>query len=129
MDHGKLTRNIVVGMILGILLGSIVFSIGLSDEHPIMVYLVDGILDIGGKVFVISLKLLVVPLVFVSLACGASNLGDTAGMGRIGGKTIGLYLLTTAIAISLALLAATLINPGKDINLSSNAQFLASESP
>ena len=129
MDHQKLTRNIVIGMTLGILLGSIIFSFGLSDDHPLMVYVVDGLLDIGGKVFVISLKLLVVPLVFVSLACGASNLGDSASMGRIGIKTIGLYLLTTAVAITLALFAATLINPGQGINLTSDAQFLVNESP
>ena len=129
MDHQKLTRNIVLGMTLGILLGSIIFSFGFSDDHLLMVYVVDGLLDIGGKVFVISLKLLVVPLVFVSLACGASNLGDSASMGRIGIKTIGLYLMTTAVAITLALLAATLINPGQGINLTSDAQFLANESP
>ena len=129
MDHQKLTRNIVVGMTLGILLGSVIFSFGLNDDHPLMLYVVDGLLDIGGKVFVISLKLLVVPLVFVSLACGASNLGDSASMGRIGIKTIGLYLLTTAVAITLALFVATLINPGQGINLTSDAQFLANESP
>ena len=129
MDHQKLTRNIVLGMTLGLLLGSIIFSFGFNDDHPLMVYVVDGLLDIGGKVFVISLKLLVVPLVFVSLACGASNLGDSASMGRIGIKTIGLYLMTTAVAITLALLAATLINPGQGINLTSDAQFLANESP
>ena len=129
MDHQKLTRNIVVGMTLGILLGSVIFSFGLNDDHPLMLYVVDWLLDIGGKVFVISLKLLVVPLVFVSLACGASNLGDSASMGRIGIKTIGLYLLTTAVAITLALFVATLINPGQGINLTSDAQFLANESP
>ena len=129
MDHQKLTRNIVVGMTLGILLGSVIFSFGLNDDHPLMLYVVDGLLDIGGKVFVISLKLLVVPLVFVSLTCGASNLGDSASMGRIGIKTIGLYLLTTAVAITLALFVATLINPGQGINLTSDAQFLANESP
>ncbi|MFT4719170.1 MAG: Na+/H+-dicarboxylate symporter [Candidatus Azotimanducaceae bacterium] len=129
MEHNKLTRNIIVGMVLGILLGSIIYSFGLSDEHPIMVYLVDGALDIGGKVFVISLKLLVVPLVFVSLACGASNLGDNASMGRIGAKTVGLYLMTTAIAITLALGVAIMVDPGQGINLTSDAQYIAKESP
>ena len=117
MEHHKLTRNILIGMVLGILLGSIVFSMGLADDHPLLVYVIDGLFDLGGKIFVISLKLLVVPLVFVSLACGASNLGDNASMGRIGAKTVGLYMLTTAIAITLGLMAATIVDPGKGINL------------
>ena len=129
MEHHKLTRNILIGMVLGILLGSIVFSMGLADDHPLLVYIIDGLFDLGGKIFVISLKLLVVPLVFVSLACGASNLGDNASMGRIGAKTVGLYMLTTAIAITLGLMAATIVDPGKGINLTTEAQYVASESP
>jgi Na+/H+-dicarboxylate symporter len=129
MEHNKLTRNIIVGMVLGILLGSIIYSFGLSDDHPAMIYVVDGLLDIGGKVFVISLKLLVVPLVFVSLACGASNLGDNSSMGRIGAKTVALYLMTTAIAITLALGVAIIVDPGQGINLTSDAQYIAEESP
>ena len=82
-----------------ILLGSIIYSLGLSDDNLFKSLVVDGLLDIGGKVFVISLKLLVVPLVFVSLACGVSNLGGGSSMGRIGLKTVALYMVTTAIAI------------------------------
>ena len=58
------------------------------------------------------LKMLVVPLVFVSLVCGAASLGDTGSVGRLGGKTIGLYLLTTAVAVSLAMMIALATDPG-----------------
>ena len=129
MDHSNLTRNILVGMALGIILGSAVYSMGLSDENFLRVYLVDGLFDIGGKVFVISLKLLVVPLVFVSLACGASNLGGGSSMGRIGVKTILLYLFTTAAAISLALFVATLVNPGEGMGNTTTTEFVAKEAP
>ena len=117
MDQSNLTRNILIGMGLGILLGSMFYAMELSETNLLRVYLIEGLFDIGGKVFVISLKLLVVPLVFVSLVCGSSNLGSGSSMGRIGIKTITLYLITTAIAISLALFVATLVQPGVGINL------------
>ena len=117
MDRGKLTRNILIAMALGLALGSVVHMIAPADDGIAMVYFVNGLFDIGGKIFIASLKLMVVPLVFVSLVCGASNLSDGSSMGRIGLKNIGLYLITTASAISLALIAATTINPGDGINL------------
>ena len=61
----------------------------------------NGFIDAGGRIFIALLKMLVVPLVFVSLVCGAASLGDTGSVGRLGGKTIGLYLMTTAVAVSL----------------------------
>ena len=92
METGNLTRNILIGMVAGIVIGSLVHVAPLSAENVISIYLIDGLFDVVGDVFVISLKLLVVPLVFVSLACGASSLGASASMGRIAGKTIALYL-------------------------------------
>ena len=129
MEQSNLTRNILIGMTAGILLGSIIYSLGLSDDNLFKSLVVDGLLDIGGKVFVISLKLLVVPLVFVSLACGVSNLGGGSSMGRIGLKTVALYMVTTAIAISLALTVATLVQPGVGINLTSAAEYTARAAP
>jgi Na+/H+-dicarboxylate symporter len=129
MDRAALTRNILIGMVLGIVFGSILHAVGLRPDNLFMVYVVDGLLDIGGKVFVISLKLLVVPLVFVSLACGASNLGGGSSMGRIGTKTVILYLFTTAVAITLALTIARIVDPGTGIDLSTDTNFVAPESP
>ena len=57
--------------------------------------------------------MMVVPLVFLSLTCGAASLGASGSIGRLGGKTILLYLFTTAIAVSVALGFALLINPGE----------------
>jgi Na+/H+-dicarboxylate symporter len=112
IERATLTRNILIGMAGGLLLGSLIHAIDLADTNPLMVYGVNGLFDIGGKAFVASLKLLVVPLVFVSLACGASNLSDGSSLGRIGIKTVGLYLFTTAIAITLALTVANIVDPG-----------------
>lgn len=129
MDRRRLTRNILIGMVVGFLAGSFVHWLGLDDEDLVMVLLVDGLFDIVGQVFIASLKLLVVPLVFVSLVCGASNLGDSASMGRIGIKTILLYMFTTATAITLALMVATTIDPGVGADLGNRGDFEAEQAP
>ena len=129
IERATLTRNILIGMAGGLLLGSLIHAIDLADTNPIMVYGVNGLFDIGGKAFVASLKLLVVPLVFVSLVCGASNLSDGSSLGRIGIKTVGLYLFTTAIAITLALTVANIVDPGMGMALITDAVFVAKESP
>jgi Na+/H+-dicarboxylate symporter len=61
------------------------------------IWLIDGLFEVVGEIFVRSLKLLVVPLVFVSLVCGSSSMGDSARMGPIAGKTLLFYLATTAL--------------------------------
>jgi proton glutamate symport protein len=66
-----------------------------------------------GDLFLRGLKFIAVPIVLFSLAAGVASLNDTAKLGRIGGKTIITYLITTAVAISIGLLAANVIKPGK----------------
>ena len=73
--------------------------------------------------------MLVVPLVFVSLVCGTCSLSDPKKLGRLGGKSILLYLATTAIAITVAITLALLVNPGEGINLPSDANYSAKEAP
>ena len=109
-DSARLTRRILSGLGLGALAGLLLRQF--AQGHPVTDFLVGGLFTVGGKVFLASLQLLVVPLVLVSLTCGTAALDDVAKLGRIGGKTLGLYLLTTAIAISLAVAAALLIEPG-----------------
>ena len=105
----SLTNRILLAMVAGILTGSLfnlVLHSSLTPQFMLTVtgdYLVGGLFDVVGRIFVASLKLLVVPLVLVSLVCGASSLGDSARMGPIAMKTLGFYLATTAIAVSLAL--------------------------
>ncbi len=129
IDRAALTRNILIGMGAGLLAGSAIHAFSLAADNPLLAYGINGLFDAGGKVFIASLKLLVVPLVFVSLACGASNLTDGSSIGRIGAKTIGLYLCTTAIAVTLALTVANVVNPGLDINLATDSEFIPQESP
>ncbi|GAB3274884.1 dicarboxylate/amino acid:cation symporter [Parahaliea aestuarii] len=131
----SLTNRILIAMVAGILFGSlldlILGSSGISAgfHNIIQTYVVDGVLELVGRVFIASLKLLVVPLVLVSLICGSSSLGDSARMGPIAGKTMVFYLVTTAIAISTALLVAVLVGPGTHVSLPGSAEFEVAAPP
>ena len=108
----SLTKKILIGMGLGLALGVLLQITDLVTNALVSSYFLNGVIDAGGKIFVTLLKMMVVPLVFVSLVCGARSLGATGSVGRLGGKTIGLYLLTTALAVSFALILALLVDPG-----------------
>ena len=109
----NLTIRILAGMAGGLLVGLAIQSTGVGPEHWLRSFFVDGLFDAGGAIFIRSLQLMVVPLVLVSLICGAASLGGHGNMGRVGLKTIGLYLLTTALAITIALRFALMIAPGE----------------
>ncbi|GAD29110.1 dicarboxylate/amino acid:cation symporter [Photobacterium leiognathi] len=124
----SLTSRVILGMLLGILTGFLIRTF-FADVTFIHEYIVDGLFDVGGKIFIASLKMLVVPLVFVSLVCGTSSLKDIATLGRLGGKTVAFYLATTAIAITLALFLANVFKPGAGADLSAATTFVAKEAP
>ena len=129
MDRIKLTKQILVAMVVGFTIGALIHGFDWSENAFIGEFLVGGIFSLGGQIFIKTLKLLVVPLVFVSLVCGASSLAGGNNMGRIGLKTVALYLMTTAIAITLALTVANIINPGLGINMAEGMRFQAKEAP
>ncbi len=131
-----LTMRILVGMGAGLAVGATINVLSTSVLDPeggavslIRELFVDGVFYVGGAIFMSSLKLLVVPLVFVSLVCGTANLDDVSRLSRIGGKTVGLYLATTAIAITLALTAAVLFQPGAGMSPAETAEFSARSAP
>ncbi|MEM9373850.1 MAG: dicarboxylate/amino acid:cation symporter [Planctomycetota bacterium] len=72
-----------------------------------------NLMEFLGDLFMRGLRFIAVPIVLFSLAAGVASLNDTAKLGRVGGKTIGIYLATTAVAISVGLLLANLIGPGR----------------
>lgn len=78
-----------------------------------------------GTIFINLLKLIAVPLIIVSLISGISGLNDVSRLSRIGFKTIGLYLLTTVIAVSMGLLVVNLIKPGNFLSAEKSAEFQA----
>ena len=121
------TQKMLFAMLFGAVFGIILNNIGLDDF--INKYLSYGILDIVGKIFVNSLKMLVIPLVFCSIAVGVSSLGNISLMGRIGAKSLLIYLITTAIAISLALLISIIIKPGSQVEIDAVSTFVAKDAP
>ena len=118
----NLTQRILLAMAAAILLGSATQQLLLWPEIPAWL---DTVFYVGGKIFVASLKVLVVPLVFISLVCGTCQLQGQSSLGRLSFKAIGLYLLTTAIAISIAILVAELLQPGMGIEMTTTADFIA----
>ncbi|MBQ4849442.1 dicarboxylate/amino acid:cation symporter [Pseudoalteromonas sp. MMG012] len=135
----SLTTRIMIGMIAGVAVGLLLqallgdqkelfIPLGLFD-FPIKSVFVDGFFHIGGQIFIASLKMLVVPLVFISLVCGTCSLSDPKKLGRLGGKSIGLYLITTAVAITVAISLALLVNPGVGHAIPTNASFDAKQAP
>lgn len=114
----SLTKRIILAMVLGIVVGAVIHLIpGLDESHTLYRVVVSGLFDAVGQMFISSLMLLVVPLVFVSLVCGSATLGADSRMGIMALKTLGFYLLTTALAITLAITLATLLGPGKSVHL------------
>jgi Na+/H+-dicarboxylate symporter len=124
----RLTRQIVIAMLAGIILG---VAINLLGAAPWMQNLVvDGLLHVIGSVFVAALKMMVVPLVLVSLVAGVTALSDLRVLGRIGAKALGLYLATTAIAITIALTLAGIVGPGQGFDAGeTSATFSGKEAP
>ncbi|MEZ9679804.1 dicarboxylate/amino acid:cation symporter [Vibrio splendidus] len=124
----SLTGRVILGMVVGILTGFAIQSL-FADSGFVNNYIVNGLFEVGGQIFVASLKMLVVPLVFVSLVCGTSSLKDLSTLGRMGGKTLALYIGTTAIAITLALTIGNLFQPGAGADLTAASSFKSADAP
>lgn len=124
----SLTKRIVIGMVLGMAVG-LLLQFTIADTPFVQTYLTNGLFNVVGSVFISSLMMLVVPLVFVSLVMGTSALSDPAKLGRLGAKTIGIYVLTTPIAVAIAIGGALLIQPGSGLNLTTDTSFEAAEAP
>jgi len=124
----SLSAKIFIAMILGAIAGGALNFAGNPEWSQL--WLIEGLFYVVGQIFISLLKMLVVPLVFVSLVCGSSSLSDPKMLGRVGGKTIALYLMTTAIAVSLALSSAVIFKPGViDQQLTAAATSIAEATP
>ena len=123
----NLTKNILIGFVLGLIFGILVNLIDLNQSDK---KLIIEVLSIGGEIFLKIIKMLVVPIVFFSLTSGVANLNELNTLGKIGIKSISLYILTTFFAITGSLIFANLLNPGKNFNLKTeNNQIPISEPP
>ena len=103
---------LLIGALIGVLIHYAMPSGTIKDK-----VLVEGVLYVVGQGFIRLMQMLVVPLVFCSLVCGSMAIGDTKTLGKVGIKTIGFYLATTALAVIVALTSANMINPGIGLDM------------
>ncbi|MDR9414947.1 MAG: dicarboxylate/amino acid:cation symporter [Gracilimonas sp.] len=106
--YKKLHWQIIIGLILGLIWGLVANLVGLND------FTINYIKPVG-TIFIKLLVLIAVPLVLVSLVTGVTSLNDTTKLSRMGGKTVGIYAITTVFAISIGLLTVNLMQPGKSL--------------
>ena len=125
----SLTLKIILGMTFGFITGTVINFFSLDNNFFINTYFINGIFDIVGSIFISSLKLMVVPLVFFSLSTGIASFDKEKKISVIALKTLLLYLFTTALAISLGLLIAIFLSPGSGLDLITTSQFIAPEAP
>ncbi|MDX1827960.1 MAG: dicarboxylate/amino acid:cation symporter [Lutibacter sp.] len=110
--------QILIGMVLGVLVG-ILFTYFEGGKE-----IVQDWIKPFGKIFINLLKLIAVPLILASLIKGVSDLKDISKLSAMGGRTIGLYLITTVIAVSIGLLLVNIIKPGNSISESTRQELV-----
>lgn len=113
-----LTTRIFISLLLGAILGVFLHYCVLPND-AVQNILVDGVFYVVGQGFLRLMQMLVVPLVLCSLICGASAIGDTKTLGKVGVRTVVFYIITTALAVAVALTVARIINPGMGMDLNS----------
>ena len=126
-DSKKLSAKILIGMAVGIVVGVVLNSF--IDNPIVKNYIVGMIFNFGSSVFTNAIQMLVVPLVLFSLVVGTCDMGDVTKMGRVGVKTLALYLGSTALAIIISLTIGSIIQPGVGFNLSAYSEAIANYKP
>lgn len=106
--YKKLHWQIIIGLVLGLLWGLFSSFIGINQ------FTQDFIRPFG-TIFINLLKLIAVPLVLASLVVGVTSLNDMTKLSRMGGKTIGIYMITTVLAITIGLTVVNVMQPGKTL--------------
>ena len=104
-----LHTKIMLGLVIGLVFGLICIFTGIPNQFVIFY------IKPFGAIFVNALKMVAMPLILASLIVGVANLGDISKLSRMGGKTIGIYMVTTLIATTIGLGIVNLINPGRII--------------
>ena len=116
----------LIAPIAGIAFGLIAYEFFPAHFNDLFV---KWILTPLGNVFLRGLKMIVVPLVLFSLISGAASIKDIKKLGRVGGKILAYYVLTTALAVTIALILANVINPGTGLNIPLPTEYKVAEVP
>ena len=108
---------ILIGMLLGLVVG-LLLNFYVTDPFIKDIVLMNNVFYLGGNLFIKLMKMLVVPLVFFSIVVGVASISDIRTIGSIGGTTILIYLITTALAVTIALMIGMYIQPGAGLHMS-----------
>lgn len=117
-----LHTQILLGLAVGAAAG--VAANLLWRDAPALLWAVENVAEPVGQIFLRLLFMIVVPLVFTSLALGVAALGDVSQVGRVAGKAIGFFLVTTALAVTIGLLLVNTIRPGASLDPGIRAELL-----
>ncbi|WP_024480933.1 dicarboxylate/amino acid:cation symporter [Cellulophaga baltica] len=118
MKKLELHWQILIGMLAGVLFAFIMVQFDWGAK-----FVSDWIKPFG-NIFINSLKLIAVPLILASLIKGVSDLKDISKLSQMGGRTIGIYIVTTVIAVSIGLAVVNIIQPGKSISEETRTQLV-----
>ena len=108
---------ILIGRLLGLIVG-LLLNFYVTDPFIKDIVLMNNVFYLGGNLFIKLMKMLVVPLVFFSIVVGVASISDIRTIGSIGGTTILIYLITTALAVTIALIIGMYIQPGAGLHMS-----------
>jgi len=120
MKKVSLTTKIFLGLFLGIIVGLL-----LTNNSNIATTFIKPF----GTLFLNMIKMIIVPLVFSSLVVGTASVGDVKSLGRIGGKTMAYFLVTTALAIVIGLILGTVMAPGQGLSIPAEVEQEVQEAP
>jgi dicarboxylate/amino acid:cation (Na+ or H+) symporter, DAACS family len=119
----KLHTKILLGLLVGAVLG-VTANFTLGGEHAAVVWINKYLAGPVGQIFLRMLFMIVIPLVFASIALGVAGLGDLRKVGRVGGKAIAYFLITTAVAATIGLIAVNIFRPGARLDQTVRAELL-----
>ena len=117
----SMTTWILISLAAGIVCGIVCNQI-IEPDSWADVYIIEGLCYVLGQGFIRLMQMLVAPLVFCSIVCGAASMSDPKMLGKVGGGTILMYLCTTALAIGIAIIIAQITNPGLGLDMASITQ-------
>jgi len=114
--------QILLGMVLGVAFAILMLQFDFGKQ-----FVTDWIKPFG-KIFIKSLKLIAVPLILASLIKGVSDLKDISKLSKMGGRTIGTYIVTTVLAVSIGLAIVNIVKPGSYIDEQTRTELMANNS-
>src|SRR5687767_6456256 len=117
-DGGKgtpLHTKILIGLLIGAVLG-LAANFGLGADHSAVVFINKYLAGPVGQIFLRMLFMVVMPLVFASISLGVAGLGDLRKVGRVGGKALGFFIVSTVLSATLGILLVLAIRPGQRVS-------------